>query len=64
MTFKIILYFMNNISLCVDYFLHRAKEGDRKGYIERYPHNLEREASMDHPIGEGFPLTLKLDELL
>ena len=53
---------MKNISLCVDPFLHRAKEGDREGYIEREgkrerdrewdPHNLEGEASSDHPIGE------------
>ena len=38
-----------NILLCVDSFLHRAKEGDREGS----PHNLEGEASKDHPIGEG-----------
>ena len=53
------------ISFSVDYFFHRAKGGDREGYIEielekertrwrvRDPHNLEREASTDHPIGEG-----------
>ena len=28
------------------------------------PHNLKREASMDHPIGEGMGFTLKMDELL
>ena len=35
MTFKIILHFMKNISLCVDKCLHGAKGGDREGYIER-----------------------------
>ena len=39
--------------------MHGAKEGDRErvrerdGEWERYPHNLEGEASTDHPIGEG-----------
>ena len=49
----------------VDYCLHGAKEGGREGYrereregrenemeSERNPHNLEREASTDHPIGK------------
>jgi hypothetical protein len=32
---------------------------------ERNQHNLEREASTDHPIGEGLVgLTLKFEELL
>ena len=35
MTFKIILYFNVNISLCVDYCLHGAKEEKREGYRER-----------------------------
>ena len=49
--------------------MHGAKEGGREGYLERVreregkreqdgerernPHNLEREAAMDHTIGEG-----------
>ena len=47
----------------VDWSLHGATEGGREGYIERErenemesernPHNLEREALTDHPIGEG-----------
>ena len=51
----------------VDYCLHGAKEGGREGYIERVREREgkreqdgekstqaeEREASTDHPIGEG-----------
>ena len=53
--------------MCVDKCLHGTKEGDREGYRERVrerkgksdqdgewerdTHNLEREASTDHPIG-------------
>ena len=32
-------------------FLERKREWERER--ERDPHNLEREASIDHPIGEG-----------
>ena len=31
----------------------RVNFGERKRKREKDPHNLEREASMDHPIGEG-----------
>ena len=36
-------------------------ESERK--IERGPHNLEGEASTDHPIGKGW-VNVNLDELL
>ena len=31
---------------------------------KKNPNNMEREASMDHPIGKKVWLTLKLEELL